>query len=74
MVETTPPMLVRPNACVSRLYSPTRGPPLGMRRAFGRIDPHALHPRQVNDEATIADGVAGDVMTASAHGHQQIVA
>src|SRR5216684_2381983 len=46
---------------------------LGTRRAFGRIDSHALHPRQVNHETTIADGVAGDVMPTSTYGHQQRV-
>src|SRR5882672_2611939 len=46
---------------------------LGTRRALGRIDPHALHPRQVNHEATIADCVAGDVMPASTYGHQKLV-
>ena len=59
--------------CLAVILAP-REARLGTRRAFGRIDPHALHPRQVNHEATIADSVAGDVMTASAHGHQQIVA
>ena len=37
------------------------------------IDPDALHRRQVDHEPAVADGVAGDVVTAAAHGDQQLV-
>ena len=39
---------------------------LGARRPPRRVDAHALHRRQVDHQAAVADGVAGDVVAAAA--------
>src|SRR5262249_53591191 len=46
---------------------------LGPSRTPGRVNPDALHPAQVNHQATVAHAVARDVMAAAAHRHQQLV-
>jgi hypothetical protein len=44
---------------------------LGPRRASLRIDADPLHRREVDDEATVADRVAGEAVPPAAHGYQQ---
>ena len=46
---------------------------LRLHRAPRAVDPDALHRREVDHQAAVADGVAGDVVTAPADGHQQMV-
>src|SRR5439155_15944745 len=48
-------------------------PALGAHRAPGRIDPDTLHLGQVNDQTTVAGGVAGDVVATTADRYQQVV-
>src|SRR5205085_1579815 len=40
---------------------------LRARRPAGRIDAHAAHAGEVDDEAVVAEGVPGDVVAATAH-------
>ena len=35
--------------------------------SFGRVDPHPFHLRQVDDDATIANGTASNVVTGTTH-------
>ena len=37
------------------------------------IDPDAFHAREIDDDATIADGTATDAMPTAAHSHEQMV-
>src|SRR5688572_29279304 len=46
-------------------------PALDTRRAAGRIDRDATHEREIDYQATVVDGVAGDVVGATADGEQQ---
>jgi hypothetical protein len=73
VVETTPPVLARPKACVSRLYSPQVGARLSTGSALTWIDPQPLHRRKVNHLATFANRVSRDVVTAPTDGHKQVV-
>ena len=45
----------------------------GANRPGCRVKAHPLHARQVDDHAVITDGIAGDVVTAPAHGHQKLM-
>jgi hypothetical protein len=45
----------------------------GPRGPVHRVDPDALHGRQVDHEATVAHGAAGDVVAAAPHGHEHVV-
>jgi len=44
-----------------------------LRGARGGFNPDALHPAQINHQATVAYAVARDVMATAAHRHQQTV-
>ncbi len=48
-------------------------PGLGPHGATGRIDPDALHEREIEHQPAVAHGVAGDVVTAPADGDEQVV-
>ena len=58
--------------CLVIEFTP-RDTSLSAGRAPQRIDTNALHPRQVNDDAPVANGVTSDVVTATTHGHQELV-
>src|SRR6202043_1586306 len=73
VVETTPPVLARPKACVSSVVFAPSQASLGPRGARLRIDPYALHRRQVDHQPALAHGVAGDVVAAAAHREQEPV-
>jgi hypothetical protein len=40
---------------------------------LARIDANAFHGAQIDNQATVASGVAGSVVTAAAQGHDEIV-
>jgi len=46
---------------------------VGAGRAVRRIDAHALRPAEIDHQAAIAHGTAGDVVPASADCHDEIV-
>jgi len=46
---------------------------LRLHRASRPVHADTLHRRQVDHQAPVTDGVAGDVVTAAAHGDQQLV-
>jgi hypothetical protein len=46
---------------------------LGLHRASRGVDADALHRRQVDHQTAVADGIAGDVVTAAPHGDEQVV-
>jgi hypothetical protein len=50
-----------------------RGAGLDARCAGRRIDAHRPHQGQVDEETAIADHIAGDVVAASAHRHQELL-
>ena len=72
VVEIWPPVVARPKAWVSRSNSPHVTPGSARRAVLG-IDPCAFHRRQVDHQTVVACGVAGDVVAATAHRHQQLM-
>ena len=70
---SVPPVVARPNACVSRSNSPHLTPPSARTVCRHGIDPQAFHQRQVNHQAALADARASEAMRPAAHGHQQMV-
>ncbi|HWC27071.1 MAG TPA: hypothetical protein VG474_10860 [Solirubrobacteraceae bacterium] len=50
-----------------------RGAALHVHGAPGSVDAHAAHRRQVDDQAAVDDGGAGDVVSAAADGERQVV-
>ena len=67
VVDTAPPVVARPKSCVSRSNSPQLRPACACAvRAVG-IDADALHGPEVDDDAVVADRLAGDVVAAAAH-------
>ena len=59
--------------CLTVEFTPGHAP-LGPGRAPSRIDAHPLHPREVDDEATITHGTAPDVVATTAYCDDEIVA
>jgi len=49
-----------------------RGAGLDASRGGRRVDPHRPHQGQVDEEAAVADRIAGDVVAAAAHGNEQL--
>ena len=49
------------------------GPALHVHRAPGVVDAHGAHRREVDDDAVVDGGRAGDVVAAAAHGERQVV-
>ena len=74
VLDTRPPVVARPNACVSwsKLAQVDAG--LRARRARARVDLDALHRREVDDDAAVDGGEAGDAVAAAAHGDEQLLA
>ena len=72
VVETAPPVVASPNACVSRSNSPQVRPAWAWARPGAGVDPHALHRRQVDDDAVVADRLPGDVVPAAADRDRQV--
>jgi hypothetical protein len=64
-------LMVMPPA--GRGTPPLKTSPLGAGRAADGIDANPLHPREVNDEPTVASGVAHNVVTATANGDEELV-
>jgi hypothetical protein len=43
-----------------------------MDRLAQGIDAYAFHRTQINDQAPLADTTTGNIVTATAHGHEQM--
>jgi hypothetical protein len=52
---------------------PPGGASLSARRLARRINPHALHARQVDHDPAVTDGKARNTVATPAHGYQQFV-
>ena len=68
VVPTTPPVVARPWSCVSRLSSFHSTPPCARATCARRVDVDSLHRRQIDHQAVVDRGAAGDVVAAAADG------
>ena len=71
-VPTTPPVVARPCSCVSRLNSFHSTPPWPAPTGRPRVDVDALHRRQIDHQAAVDRGAAGDVVAAAADGDLEV--
>ena len=71
VVELMPSGVARPCACVARSTSASVAPASTRAMRTRRVDVHVPHGREVDHEAVVADGVAGDVVAAAANRDEQ---
>ena len=74
VVDTSPPVTASPNACVSWSKSAQVQPPSATGGATRRVDAHRGHGGQVDDDAAVAGGEAGQRVPAAADGDEQVLA
>ena len=74
VLDTRPPVMASPNAWVSWSTSRPGAAALGARRAAGRVDAHAGHRREVDDDAAVAGREARDAVAAAADGDGEVLA
>jgi hypothetical protein len=71
--ETTPDGTAKPCRWVSRSTSPSSAPPLHAHRPQLWINGNAVHRREIDDDTIVAQGPAGDVVTAAFDSDKKIV-
>ena len=73
VVEMKPLGTARPKGWVAWSTSPQRHPPSTRTVFVLLVDPDALHPREVDHEAPVADAEARAVVAAAAHRQEQLL-
>ena len=71
--DTTPPGVASPSGAVTRSTSAHVAPPCTCTVRRRGVEAHRAHRRQVDHEAVVDDGGAGDVVAAAADGERQRV-
>ena len=73
VVEMSPPVVARPKACVSWSKSAQVAPASATARRAAGSTRMAVHAREVDDDAVVDGGEAGDGVPAAAHGDLEVL-